>query len=86
MDPEHEFSAQLLAMKADQQATQIVLRGLLKAEVVVAPLRRGELVRRIRIELDRFAIEADDAGWRNAVTALVEAHVDDLLRDELRIA
>ena len=73
--------AELLAITADQQATGIVLRALLKAHSAFGPLRRGELVARVRSELERFAGSTEDPAWQGAVAALVEALLEDLSAD-----
>ena len=81
MAPTDDFDSAWHSLKADIEAAAIVLRGLMKAHLGVCPLGRSKMIDHIREELADFRADAHDAGWSELVAALVEAHLDELMRD-----
>ncbi len=72
---------QLAAIWADQQATEIVLRALLKSTVARGPAAHAELLALIKAEADRFQGMSNQPGWDSAVMAVVASIVEDLRSD-----
>lgn len=72
---------QLLAVWADQQAQEILLRSVLKTLAKRGPEARDELLAQIESEKERFASLAEDRSWRGTVTAVLQSVMDDVLSD-----
>ncbi len=72
---------QLLAVWADQQAQEILLRSVIKTYAKSDPAARDALLAQIEIEKQRFAEGADDRNWRGAVTAVLQSVLDDVRSD-----